>query len=677
LTLLAAGTVTLQTDQAGNENYNPAPPVVQSLQVLKAPQSIDFAPLDSKTYLDAPFTLSATSSSSLPVAFQVLSGSATISNGTLSIIGAGTVTVRASQSGGSNFLPAAPVEQSFFVSRANQTLAFGTLSAKTFRDAPFSLTASASSSLPVDFQVLSGSATVSNGTLSIIGAGMVTVRATQVGNSNFSPAASVDQSFLVSRANQTLTFSSLSAKTFLDAPFSLTASAASGLPVTFTVLDGPGTLNSGILTILGAGTVTVRASQAGDLNYAAALSVDRSFTVFKAPATVVIGGTLDVAYDGVGHGATVSTNPPGLGVDVTYALAGGSASGALPVRAGGYLVTATINDANYQGAASASLTIGKEIAPTILQQPVGATVSSGTIILATVAAGSPTLQYQWFRNGTSLSGATGASVNLGSMSAELAGSYTVRVSNTVGTVTSDAAVLVYASAPVIATQPLSVLAKIGDDVTLSVNGSSVPAPTYQWKKDGKEIPGATGSTLPLGKVSAAGVASYSVVLTNQVGALESGTASVTVREWIEILTQPKALTYTNGSPLSIPVEVSGAKTDIATYQWFKDGVAQAGATSSTLTLAGTASDAGSYVLKASSGTFTVTSTASQVLVGKPVVSFDQTSIGSVVGSALNLSVGVVSDAKPLGYQWRYNGVNLAGETSGTLSMISAGPLSNA
>ncbi|MCX8512925.1 MAG: hypothetical protein ORN83_14340, partial [Chthoniobacteraceae bacterium] len=323
LTLLAAGTVTLQANQAGNENYNPAAPVVQSLQVLKAPQSIDFAPLDSKTYLDAPFTLSATSSSSLPVAFQVLSGSATISNGTLSIVGAGTVTVRATQLGNSNFLPATPVEQSFSVNRASQTLTFGTLAARTFLDAPFSLTATAGSSLPVDFQVLSGSATISNGTLSIVGAGTVTVRASQSGGSNFLPAAPVEQSFSVSRANQTLAFGTLSAKTFGDAPFSLTASATSGLPVTFTVLDGPGTLNSGTLTIFGAGSVTVRASQEGNLNYAPASSVNRSFMVFKAPATVVIGGTLDVAYDGVGHGATVSTIPPSLGVDVTYAIAGG------------------------------------------------------------------------------------------------------------------------------------------------------------------------------------------------------------------------------------------------------------------------------------------------------------------------------------------------------------------
>ena len=81
---------------------------------------------------------------------------------------------------------------------------------------------------------------------------------------------------------QTITFGPLSDKTYGDAPFILSATASSGLIPTFSIVSGPATISGDTVTLTGAGTVTVRASQAGSAGYLAAATVDQSFIVLTA-----------------------------------------------------------------------------------------------------------------------------------------------------------------------------------------------------------------------------------------------------------------------------------------------------------------------------------------------------------------------------------------------------------
>jgi hypothetical protein len=83
----------------------------------------------------------------------------------------------------------------------------------------------------------------------------------------------------VLKADQTITFGALSGKTYGDPPFTVSATASSGLPVSFSILSGPATILGNLVTITGVGTVTVRASQIGNDNYNAAPNVDRTFKV--------------------------------------------------------------------------------------------------------------------------------------------------------------------------------------------------------------------------------------------------------------------------------------------------------------------------------------------------------------------------------------------------------------
>src|SRR5262249_20342026 len=91
------------------------------LVVNKATQSITFGPLGGKTYGDAPFTVSATSTSGLAVAFTA-SGDCSVSGNTVTITGAGNCTVSADQAGDGNFQPVPQVSQPFAIAKANATI---------------------------------------------------------------------------------------------------------------------------------------------------------------------------------------------------------------------------------------------------------------------------------------------------------------------------------------------------------------------------------------------------------------------------------------------------------------------------------------------------------------------------------------------------------------------------
>ena len=163
----------------------------------KADQTITFAAISSKTYGDPPFTVSATASSGLSVSFSIFSGPAMITGNTVTITGAGTVVVRASQSGNASYNPAPDVDQGFAAAKANQTITFNPLPNKALGEPPFTVNATASSGLPVSFVIVSGSATISGNTVTMAGTGGVAVRALQDGNANYNPAPSIDQLFTV------------------------------------------------------------------------------------------------------------------------------------------------------------------------------------------------------------------------------------------------------------------------------------------------------------------------------------------------------------------------------------------------------------------------------------------------------------------------------------------------
>ncbi len=537
------------------------------LTITKADQTISFTAIAGKTYGDAAFTLSASSTSGLPVSFTVVSGNATISGSTLTITGAGNITVAANQVGNTNYNAAPTVERTFTVAKkaltvtadnksiifgaaipaltftysgfvngddatdldtaptasttatagsntgtypitlaggldanysftyvnailtitkADQTISFTAIAGKTYGDAAFTLSASSTSGLPVSFTVVSGNATISGSTLTITGAGNITVAANQIGNTNYNAAPTVERTFTVAKkaltvtadnksiifgaaipaltftysgfvngddatdldtapnasttatagsnagtypitlaggldanysftyvnailtiakADQTITFTAIADKTYGDAAFTLSASSTSGLPVSFTVVSGNATISGSTLTITGAGNITVAANQIGNTNYNAAPTVERTFTVAKKALTVaadnksIIFGAaipaLTFTYSGFVNGddATDLDTAPTASTTATA----GSNAGTYPITLAGGL------DANYSFTyVNAILTIAKAdqtitfpaIANKIFTDPnfnLNASSSSGLSITYSVVSGNVTI----------------------------------------------------------------------------------------------------------------------------------------------------------------------------------------------------------------------------------------------------------------------------------------------
>lgn len=209
----------------------------------------------------------------------------------------------------------------------------------------------------------SGVATLSNVSLSGVNAGSYPagVSASFAGDSGYSSSTST-AALNVSKASQTITFGTLGDKTYGDADFNVSATAASGLTVGFAA-SGNCTVTGNTVHITGSCSCTITASQPGDTNYDAAADVAQSFQISKATASITL-SNLSQTYDGTVKSATATTTPAGLNVTLSYAPANGAGRSKNvvavgPVNAGSYTVTATIDDPNYEGSASDTLVIAK------------------------------------------------------------------------------------------------------------------------------------------------------------------------------------------------------------------------------------------------------------------------------------------------------------------------------
>ncbi|MBI5767104.1 MAG: immunoglobulin domain-containing protein [Verrucomicrobia bacterium] len=224
--------------------------------------------------------------------------------------------------------------------------------------------------------------------------------------------------------------------------------------------------------------------------------------------------------------------PVGLSVNTTTGVISGTAN-----IAGTFNLT--ISAANASGSGPTVTLVLTVTAPTgggggittpfpvaITGQPSSQTVAVGASATFSVTATGTAPTYQWKKDGTDIAGATSSSLDLASVTTASAGSYTVVVSNQLGPVTSNAAVLTVSTLvalPSITAQPQSQSALIGANVTLSVTAGGTGL-TYQWRKDGAPIAGATGASLTLSGVGLSSAGSYTVVVTNTTGSTTSAAA---------------------------------------------------------------------------------------------------------------------------------------------------------
>ncbi|MFN8024200.1 MAG: hypothetical protein U0Q03_21905 [Acidimicrobiales bacterium] len=393
ITLVAAGTCTVQADQAGNATWAPAVPVTRTFTVNRANQTITFTSPGNQTITASPITVSATANSGLPVTFTTTTPAVCTANGTngssITLLDAGTCSVRAEQAGDSRYNAATAVTRSFTVTKVTNTITFPAPGGRTLAQSPVTVSATASSGLPVQFSTTTPAVCTAGGALgeviTLLTVGTCTVRAEQPGDATYRAATPVSRNINVTKAAQTITFPTLSATLITASPVTVSATASSGLPVQFAtttpaVCTAGGT-NGATITLLAAGTCTVRATQPGDAIWNAATAVNRSFTVtLPAPAVTAFTATPTVlasAGGAVQLNATVASaatcrfavSPAVAGFPVTVPCTNGTAA-----------TTATLPANTTASSRTYSFTVSaiRSGAPTATSSPVTVRVASSS-----------------------------------------------------------------------------------------------------------------------------------------------------------------------------------------------------------------------------------------------------------------------------------------------------------
>ena len=211
---------------------------------------------------------------------------------------------------------------------------------------------------------------------------------------------------------------------------------------------------------------------------------------------------------------------------------------------GSYSVAVSNAGGTATSPAAALTIIGGVTAPTITTQPVAQSAAlGGSATFTVVAAGTAPLTYQWTFNGVAITGATGATLPVPTVQSSLYGSYAVVVSNAAGSVVSSSVMLsalasvvppvvtpppVVATAPVVTTQPVARTVVAGGGASFGVVATGTAPLTYQWRRDGQVIAGASSATLTLDNIQSAAAGTYTVVVSNASGAVTSAGATLTV-----------------------------------------------------------------------------------------------------------------------------------------------------
>ncbi len=314
-----------------------------------------------------------------------------------------------------------------------------------------------------------------------------------------------------------------------------------------------------------------------------------------------------------------------------------------------------------------TLAPGEAVVPGITLEPQDTrALRYTTTELRTEASGTPTLYYQWFRNGSPVAEAVSDTLPV-AMNDDAPGDYHVVISNAFGSVTSRVARVDFASLPGFLSQPAPAEGIIGDIVEL--NATATNASSYAWIHDGSFIPEATNTTLRIPISGAASGGTYTLRAFNAWGYANSQSVQMTVHLPPVIQSQPFGLNVSRGDTNTLRVIASGEGQ--LSYQWLRDGRVLPGAVNALLVMAPVeATHAGLYQVEVSNAFGRTLSHPALVVVRDPPrIQQAPSSITIDEGTPFTLSV-VASGRDPLNYTWVRNGSVLPANSS-TLSVSAA------
>ncbi|MFO1450763.1 MAG: S8 family serine peptidase [Opitutaceae bacterium] len=324
-------------------------------------------------------------------------------------------------------------------------------------------------------------------------------------------------------------------------------------------------------------------------------------------------------------------------------------------------------------ATSAEATLTVLDPPSIVTQPQGQLVAAGSRVeLKVVAAGSPTLTYQWQRAGVPIQGATSPTYVIDAIVSTQTGSYSVVVSNSVGTVTSNGAFIEVLEPPAIVFQPSSQTVVAGRTLVLDVSVSGTVPYTFAWFKNGVQIPNEVQPSLRFTTVRLEDAGTYTFRVTNAVGSATTVPIVLTVVSPPMIVKQPVTVAVALGKPATFTVEVTG--TAPITYQWQRNSAPLAGETGPQLAIPKVGPEhVGSYTVVVSNSIDSVRSSPAYLdIVPLPSINQHPGSATVALGGEVTLEVTTSDPPGSIFYRWWHNGTPLANSNSSRLTLPSVG-----
>lgn len=208
--------------------------------------------------------------------------------------------------------------------------------------------------------------------------------------------------------------------------------------------------------------------------------------------------------------------------------------------------------------------------PSFVSQSEGVVINQGAGTTLSVTATGASLTYQWYLGALGdmsrpISGATGSTLNTGELAAT--SFYWVQIANPGGVVSSRGigVGVTPPTPPTITDQPEGTVLPVGGSTTLSVSANGTSPFSYQWKKNGTIIPGATTAALALTNVTSAATGAYTCTVGNLFGSANSLPATVVVSSAPLITAHPSDAVISQNQTATLELVASGS---LLAYQWY-------------------------------------------------------------------------------------------------------------